>query len=84
MKITVYEFIKHEVYDKFTIIIDRQDKDFPIEMWSMSQGGSYAFSCDSRDIGYNVGRHLGKKVAFHNLDTSIQKSILKNLILIRE
>jgi hypothetical protein len=81
MKITVYEFIKHEVHDPYTIVIDRCDKDWFKEMWGMNRSGGWYFSSDERDSSFQVGRHLGKKVPMHNLPINIQKSILNNLVV---
>jgi|TARA_R110000851_G_scaffold226403_2_gene379079 hypothetical protein len=84
MQITVYKDTSEKFHDPYTIIIDRKDKTFPKEMWGMNRSGGYYFSRDSRDMGYSVGKHLGKKIKFHDLDLTIQKSIINNLILIVE
>ena len=82
MKISVYEFTKTDVHDLYTIVIDRQDKEFPKEMWGMNRAGGYYFCKDSRDQGFSVGKHLGKKVKLHNLPVDIQKSIIGNLLVV--
>jgi len=84
MKIIVFKDKSEKFHDPYTIIVDRMDKKFPKEMWGMNRSGGYYFSCDSRDTAFSIGTHLGKKIKFHNLELNIQKSILKNLILIEE
>lgn len=84
MKITVYKLEKPAVNDPYTIIIDRCDKDWPREMWGMTEEGSWYFCSTSEDRTFQVGNHLGRKVPMHKLPIQVQKSILNNLIVIEE
>ena len=79
MKIAVYD--KTEYHDRYTIVIDRCDKDWPREMWGMTVSGGWYFSSDSRDRSFQVGKHLGKKIPMHKLPLLIQKSIFNNLVV---
>jgi hypothetical protein len=77
MKITIYHKPEFQ-FDGYTIVIER-GKGFPAEFWGMGNIGQYYFSGDSRD-GYKKGRHLGKKLNFHDCPKSVQNSVIKNLL----
>lgn len=81
MKITVYhkpEFTN----DGYTIVIER-GKGFPVEFWGMGNIGQWYFAGDDRD-GYKKGRHLGKRVDFHDTTKDVQNSIIKNLLPVED
>lgn len=77
MKITVFHTPEFS-FDGYTIVIER-GKGFPTEFWGMGDTGRYYFCGDDRD-GYEKGKHLGKRVAFHDTPKEVQSSVIKNLL----
>ena len=81
MKVTVYHAPEY-TFDGYTIVIER-GKDFPVEFWGMGDQGQYHFCGDSRD-GYKKGKHLGKRIPFHDTPIEVQRSVINNLLSIEE
>ena len=81
MKVTIYDL--PNVFDNYTVVIER-GSGYPAEFYGMSinpldANGFNLYLGDSNE-GLAKGKHLGKRVAFEDLERDVKVAITKRII----